>query len=99
MPMQVGSGADGYRLRVGRFLGGDAGDSLSYENGMPFSTFDRDQDATDDRHCALEYQGYRSLLTLRICSLSSILMESSAYYRYVHTYCTYVCTSVSASPD
>ncbi|XP_043238892.1 techylectin-5B-like [Amphibalanus amphitrite] len=43
----IASEADGYRLDfVNSSYAGDAGDSLSYHNGMKFSTFDRDNDAT-----------------------------------------------------
>uniref|UniRef100_A0AAY4AMC8 Fibrinogen C-terminal domain-containing protein n=1 Tax=Denticeps clupeoides TaxID=299321 RepID=A0AAY4AMC8_9TELE len=35
---------DGYKLHVDGFINGGAGDSLSYHNGMNFSTFDKDQD-------------------------------------------------------
>ncbi|XP_028828312.1 microfibril-associated glycoprotein 4-like [Denticeps clupeoides] len=35
---------DGYKLHVSGFTNGGAGDSLSYHNGMNFSTFDKDQD-------------------------------------------------------
>ncbi|KAK2891377.1 hypothetical protein Q8A67_014020 [Cirrhinus molitorella] len=50
----VGSEADGYKLQVSGFVNGGAGDSLSYHNGMKFSTFDKDQDLSD-QNCALKY--------------------------------------------
>ncbi|KAK2891372.1 hypothetical protein Q8A67_014015 [Cirrhinus molitorella] len=39
----VGSETDGYKLHVNGFVDGGAGDSLSYHNGMKFSTYDKDQ--------------------------------------------------------
>lgn len=42
---------------------GDAGDALKYHKGMKFSTFDRDNDEDESRHCAEKYHGawwYRS---------------------------------------
>ncbi|XP_043089118.1 microfibril-associated glycoprotein 4-like [Puntigrus tetrazona] len=50
----VSSEADGYRLRVSGFVNGGAGDSLSYHNGMKFSTFDQDRDLSAE-NCALKY--------------------------------------------
>ncbi|XP_059377224.1 microfibril-associated glycoprotein 4-like [Carassius carassius] len=50
----VGSEADGYKLQVSGFVDGGAGDSLSYHNGMKFSTFDKDQDLSGG-NCALKY--------------------------------------------
>ncbi|XP_050983079.1 microfibril-associated glycoprotein 4 [Labeo rohita] len=53
----VGSEADGYKLHVSGFLNGGAGDSLSYHNGMKFSTFDKDQDSSGDNCAKTYYQG------------------------------------------
>ena len=35
---------------------GDAGDSLEYHNGMEFSTNDKDNDETEGKHCAVEFE-------------------------------------------
>ncbi|XP_073493906.1 ficolin-2-like [Phyllobates terribilis] len=45
-----------YKLVVEGFVSGDAGDSLSYQNGMKFSTLDQDNDA-DSRSCVDLYKG------------------------------------------
>ena len=46
---------DGYRLSIGTYSG-DVGDSLTYHNGMKFSSIDKDQDM-DSRHCSKEFAG------------------------------------------
>jgi syndecan 4 len=51
----VGDVSSGYRLYVDKFSG-TAGDSLSYHNIMPFSTFDRDNDQSGT-NCAVKYHG------------------------------------------
>ncbi|OWK54650.1 Ficolin-1 [Lonchura striata] len=45
-----------YRLVLGDFLDGNAGDSLSYHKDMPFSTADQDNDMSSF-NCATEYKG------------------------------------------
>ncbi|XP_034006877.1 microfibril-associated glycoprotein 4-like [Trematomus bernacchii] len=52
----IDSEVDGYRLHLGKFTGGKAGDSLKSHNNMKFSTFDRDQD-TWSNNCAKSYLG------------------------------------------
>ena len=60
----MGSEADGYRLTVDQYSGTAVGDSLSsgslsegvLQNGMKFSTFDRDNDEWDDNSCANKYE-------------------------------------------
>ncbi|XP_034156018.2 microfibril-associated glycoprotein 4-like [Pangasianodon hypophthalmus] len=42
-----------YRLNIGGYIDGGAGDSLSYVNGMDFSAFDRDHTG----YCAETYSG------------------------------------------
>jgi len=53
---KVNPASDGYRLSVGAFVGGPAGDSLSAQNGFRFSTWDMDQDTWGD-NCAVVFRG------------------------------------------
>jgi ficolin len=50
---RISNGLDKYRLTLGSFTKGDAGDSLSYHNGMQFSTKDQDNAGS----CAQSYNG------------------------------------------
>uniref|UniRef100_A0A672G452 Microfibril associated protein 4 n=1 Tax=Salarias fasciatus TaxID=181472 RepID=A0A672G452_SALFA len=52
----VDAECDGYALHVSGFRDGGAGDSLAYHDGMKFSTFDRDQDASNS-NCAQRFLG------------------------------------------
>ncbi|KAM5148913.1 ficolin-2-like [Mantella aurantiaca] len=47
---------DNYKLNIGHYTGGSAGDSLGYHNNRPFSTKDRDNDAYSG-NCAAEFKG------------------------------------------
>ncbi|KAM9720341.1 tenascin-R isoform 4-T4 [Menidia menidia] len=51
----VGDARNLYKLRIGEY-NGTAGDSLSYHQGRPFSTKDRDNDIAVT-NCALSYKG------------------------------------------
>ncbi|XP_017884324.1 protein scabrous-like [Ceratina calcarata] len=51
----VDSEENGYRLRVGEYTG-NATDAFSYQNGMAFSTRDRDMDVSPS-NCAQNYHG------------------------------------------
>ncbi|GFO30437.1 ficolin-1 [Plakobranchus ocellatus] len=46
-----------YTLRLGDYIAGGAGDSLSYHRDMPFSTFDMDNDKDSDGNCAFTHSG------------------------------------------
>ncbi|WAR09745.1 TENR-like protein [Mya arenaria] len=52
---QVLSEEKGYQLNVSGYTG-TAGDSLSYHDGMKFSTFDKDNDLRKG-NCAIDYEG------------------------------------------
>ncbi|ETE57092.1 Ficolin-1, partial [Ophiophagus hannah] len=53
---QVAAESDWYRLTLGAFTGGPAGNSLSYHNNMPFSTQDKRQNPKST-NCAETYKG------------------------------------------
>ena len=46
----------GYKLHIGQYRG-NAGDSLEHDNGIKFSTPDRDNDNWNYGHCAQEIKG------------------------------------------
>ncbi|XP_052083793.1 ficolin-1-like [Mytilus californianus] len=52
---QISDELSNYQLTVEGYSG-NAGDSLSFHNGMPFSTKDRDNDPSSDM-CAVTYSG------------------------------------------
>ncbi|XP_012637564.1 ficolin-2 [Microcebus murinus] len=53
---KVESEAEKYKLVLGAFVEGSAGDSLTYHNNFPFSTKDQDNDSVGE-NCAVQYQG------------------------------------------
>ncbi|XP_078112127.1 microfibril-associated glycoprotein 4-like [Sander vitreus] len=53
----VGAECDGFVLSVSGFTDGGAGDSLTFHNGMKFTTFDKDQDTHATGNCARLYLG------------------------------------------
>ncbi|XP_075761919.1 ficolin-2-like isoform X2 [Pelodiscus sinensis] len=53
---QIAGETDQYRLTLGPFVEGTAGDSFSEQNGMMFSTYDHDNDITE-KQCAISFQG------------------------------------------
>ncbi|XP_055988645.1 ficolin-2 [Sorex fumeus] len=54
---KMGSEREHYKLILGPFLQGNAGDSLTPHHGHKFSTKDRDNDKSTSGHCAKVYQG------------------------------------------
>ncbi|XP_069922786.1 ficolin-2-like isoform X2 [Oryctolagus cuniculus] len=53
---KMASEAEKYKLVLGAFAGGSAGDSLTSHNDQPFSTKDQDNDQSSS-NCAKQYQG------------------------------------------
>ncbi|XP_034283014.1 ficolin-1-like [Pantherophis guttatus] len=53
---QVAEESNWYRLTLGAFTGGSAGDSLSYHNNMPFSTWEKRLNLKSV-NCAEKYKG------------------------------------------
>ncbi|XP_013913918.1 PREDICTED: ficolin-1-like, partial [Thamnophis sirtalis] len=53
---QVAAESDQYRLTVGNFTGGPAGDSLKRHHNMSFSTRDKEQDP-QKKKCATRFKG------------------------------------------
>ncbi|KAJ8033373.1 Ryncolin-4 [Holothuria leucospilota] len=51
---RISDESDKYRLSLGSYTEGDAGDKMSYNNGRPFTTRDRDNDAYS-YNCATYY--------------------------------------------
>lgn len=54
----VGPESDGYRLSVGTFVKGAAGDSLKIHDSQQFTTFDRDQDTHNSNCAVICYGGF-----------------------------------------
>ncbi|XP_058861474.1 ficolin-2-like [Acipenser ruthenus] len=54
---QVLDESHNYRLLLGAFVEGDAGDSFSSHSNMSFTTKDRDHDKSESSNCAVSYMG------------------------------------------
>ncbi|KAF7666178.1 hypothetical protein LDENG_00117610 [Lucifuga dentata] len=54
----VGPETEGYKLNLGRFIRGAAGDSLAMHNGQKFTTTDKDQDTHGSNCARLCYGGF-----------------------------------------
>ncbi|KAI5935906.1 Ficolin-1 [Manis javanica] len=61
--------AEKYKLVLGGFVGGDAGDSLTSHNGHTFSTKDQDNDSSP-QHCAELYHGAWWYYTCHVSNLN-----------------------------
>ncbi|VDI77825.1 Hypothetical predicted protein [Mytilus galloprovincialis] len=84
----VGDATSQYKLAIGGYSG-DAGDSLSYHNGMKFSTVDRDNDLLSS-NCAKNHGPW----WLRGCSHSALNSPSRDYWKWYDISGHYVKTSV-----
>ncbi|XP_070206006.1 microfibril-associated glycoprotein 4-like [Littorina saxatilis] len=66
----ISDSSDNYRLNLGSFTGGDAGDSLLFfHHGMQFTTWDRDHDTDSGHNCA---ELYHSAWWYRVCYVSNL---------------------------
>ncbi|XP_073908905.1 ficolin-1 isoform X2 [Castor canadensis] len=54
---QVSGEQEKYKLVLGQFVGGTAGDSLAKHGDMPFTTHDQDNDMNSEKNCASVFQG------------------------------------------
>ncbi len=55
--VRIANEVDQYRLTLGSYIKGDAGDALSAQNGMRFSTKDQDNDVRPNGSCAQVFKG------------------------------------------
>ncbi|KAM3917771.1 microfibril-associated glycoprotein 4-like isoform 2-T2 [Leptodactylus fuscus] len=76
-PYSINPEEDGYTLHVDGFSDGGAGDSLSYHNGMKFSTYDSDRDVYLQNCASLSSGGF----WYRACLLANL---NGPYLRGAH---------------
>ncbi|KAJ8034007.1 Fibrinogen-like protein A [Holothuria leucospilota] len=74
----VSDETNNYRLNLGTYSEGDAGDSLTYHNGQAFTTRDRDND-NYNYNCASNYNG---AWWYNACAYSSLNSPYGSYYFY-----------------
>ncbi|KAM8802445.1 ficolin-1-like isoform 3-T3 [Rhynchonycteris naso] len=75
---KLGSEQEKYKLELGAFVGGTAGDSLTSHNNHPFSTKDRDNDSNSGS-CAESYGGAWWYTDCHVSNLNGL------YLRGTHT--------------
>ncbi|XP_035964626.1 ficolin-1-like [Halichoerus grypus] len=68
--------AEKYRLVLGAFAGGSAGDSLSSHNNLAFSTKDQDNDAIPE-NCAERYNGAWWYYQCHVSNLNGLYLRGS----------------------
>ncbi|VCW70268.1 unnamed protein product [Gulo gulo] len=73
---QMAGEAEKYRLLLGAFVGGSAGDSLTYHNNHPFSTKDQDNDSSPE-NCAERYQGAWWYYKCHLSNLNGLYLPGS----------------------
>ena len=66
---RISEEAQNYKLLFESFNGGNAGDSMDYQNNRAFSTWDQDNDSNISRHCAQVFSG---AWWYRDCHLSNL---------------------------
>lgn len=76
-PNAINPEEDGYTLYVEGFIDGGAGDSLTYHNGMKFSTYDNDRDVYLQNCASLSAGGF----WYRACHLANL---NGPYLRGAH---------------
>ncbi|CAH1776964.1 unnamed protein product [Owenia fusiformis] len=52
----MANASDKYRINIGGYSG-TAGDSMSFQNGQQFTTYDQDNDSRDNENCAVTFKG------------------------------------------
>uniref|UniRef100_A0A452VGI7 Fibrinogen C-terminal domain-containing protein n=1 Tax=Ursus maritimus TaxID=29073 RepID=A0A452VGI7_URSMA len=73
---RVAGEAEKYKLVLGAFVGGSAGDSLTYHNDQPFSTKDQDNDSNSE-NCAERYQGGWWYFKCHLSNLNGLYLRGS----------------------
>ncbi|KAK2120588.1 hypothetical protein P7K49_001974 [Saguinus oedipus] len=73
---QMAGEADKYRLVLGAFVEGSAGDSLTYHNNHPFSTKDQDNDQAAES-CAVQYKGAWWHVTCHLSNLNGLYLKGA----------------------
>ncbi|KAL0606586.1 Ficolin-1 [Plecturocebus cupreus] len=75
---QMAGEAEKYRLVLGAFVEGSAGDSLTYHNNHSFSTKDQDNDQAAE-NCAVQYQGAWWHATCHHSNLNGLYLRGAHY--------------------
>ena len=73
---RISSESDEYRLTIGNYTG-DAGDALTYHNGMRFSTKDSDNDGNGTYSCAQRWKGSWWYKDCHISNLNGLYLAGS----------------------
>ncbi|XP_020837576.1 ficolin-2 [Phascolarctos cinereus] len=71
---RIAGEAENYRLILGDFVEGDAGDSLTYHNNQSFTTKDRDNDPSSGK-CAHQYSGAWWYKTCHLSNLNGLYLR------------------------
>ncbi|XP_007475322.2 ficolin-2 [Monodelphis domestica] len=74
--IHIASEEENYKLILGNFVEGDAGDSMTYHNNNGFSTKDRDNDS-DKENCALRYRGGWWYKQCHLANLNGLYLRGS----------------------
>ncbi|KAM4020763.1 ficolin-1-B-like isoform 1-T2 [Anomaloglossus baeobatrachus] len=74
---RLGGEGDFYKLYVTGFVEGTAGDSFYYHGSNKFSTYDKDNDQSNDVHCAKKYKGGYWYYQCRQSNLNGLYLRGS----------------------